>query len=145
MKFGRRKTAPANENAPSDNKPIFYGTRVVKTSNSMIERNTYNKPMVVNTQDTHHICTHKNKPVIVNTQDTPRACMHKNKPVADNPPDTSRVCMHNHKITVANTPDTPPVSVTIFIYFFEYILLINRHPLQWIVQILIQFYLFKKM
>ncbi|CAF1471321.1 unnamed protein product [Adineta steineri] len=50
--FGRRKTAPSYENTPADNKPIFYGTRDLKSSHSVLVRNQRNKPMIATTFDT---------------------------------------------------------------------------------------------
>ncbi len=55
-KFGRRRTAPIYENAPPDHKPIFYGTRTLKPSNSMMERNTYNKPIIAQPPETPPVC-----------------------------------------------------------------------------------------
>ncbi|CAF1188889.1 unnamed protein product [Adineta ricciae] len=51
-KFGRNRTAPSFEKAPSDRKPIFSGTRAVKLSHSFLEPRGYAKPMIVNAPDT---------------------------------------------------------------------------------------------
>ena len=60
-KFGRRKTAPKFENALSNQKPIFYGTRALKSSHSMVERTPLPKPMIANTPDTPPVRRKKQK------------------------------------------------------------------------------------
>ncbi|UJR30699.1 hypothetical protein I4U23_018219 [Adineta vaga] len=51
-KFGRRKTVPSFDKAPTDHKPIFSGTQPVKISPSVREQHEFNKSMIANMPDT---------------------------------------------------------------------------------------------